>query len=187
MVSFEAEPGSEERFELQSSAGAAESTLLVGDPVCHCGAALPAVELGNTETISCRGGGHPYHTRPLPILLREAVPAALQVIRSEDASSPRYWVVFQGTPRVILDQRRVALEAVIKERAAPLAVTAPEGPVSLQVSSFHLAKQSMTHRKERAPPWMVFLVILTLGAGLAWYAAGQMKKKSQGARVEEAL
>lgn len=185
--SFEATAGLEDSFELQASTGAASVVIHVGDPVCDCGAGLILPEVGSSEDVSCRGGAHFYRSIPVPMMLRESVPTALQITRPEPANRPRVWITFQGTPRAIQDQRRAALEAVIKERAAPLSVRSPEGPVSLQMSSYQIAKQAAPKRKERAPPWLLMLVVLTAGAGLAWYAAGEMKKKSRGASIEEPI
>jgi hypothetical protein len=187
MSSFEATAGLEDSFELQASTGAAAVVIHVGEPVCDCGAALQLPESGSNEGVACRSGEHQYLSLPVPIVLRESVPTALQITRPEPPTRPRFWITFQGTPRAIRDQRRAALEAVIKERAAPLSVRSPEGPVSLQMSSYQIAKQAAPKRKERAPPWLLMLVVLTAGAGLAWYAAGEMKKKSRGASVEQSI
>ena len=177
----------EDQFELQASTGAAEVTLLVGDAVCECGAALPIPESGSTEVVMCRNGDHGFRSMPVPMVLREAVPTALQATRPEPPSRARFWVTFQGTPRAIQEQHKASLEAAIKDRAAPLSVPSSTGPVSLQMSSYQIAKQAGPKKKERAPPWVIVLVLLTVGAGLAWYFAGQMRSKSRGALIEDPL
>ncbi len=187
LSSYESTPGLTDQFELQASTGAAEATLLVGEAVCECGAALPLPEIGSTELVTCRKGAHGFRSMPVPMVVRESVPTALQVTRPEPPSGARFWVTFHGTPRAIREQHKASLEAAIKDRAAPLSVPSSTGPVSLQMSSYQIAKQAGPKKKERAPPWVIVLVLLTAGAGLAWYFAGQMRSKSRGALVEDPL